>query len=75
MLVEFDQDEVIYPRDSEIFGSVSKKDANGARKDIPLENTDLYQKDWLGLKYLKEHGKIRVVHINAKHIVYTLEDV
>lgn len=75
MLVEFDKDEIIYPRESEIFGEVTKKDKSGKRKNVPMENTEIYKKDWLGLKYLKEHNKIKVVHIDAKHVVYGLQDI
>ena len=75
MLVEFDQDEVIYPRDSEVFGEVTKKDKNGIRVDVPMEKTEIYKNDWLGLKYLKEHNKIKIVHINAKHIVYDVKNI
>jgi len=65
MLVEFDKDEIVYPRNSEIFGEVTKKDADGKRKKVDMEDTEIYKNDWLGLKYLQEHGKIKMVHIDA----------
>lgn len=75
MLVEFDQDEIVYPRNSEIFGEVSKRDKDGKRKKVDMEDTEIYKNDWLGLKYLQEHNKIKMVHIDAQHIKYTPEDV
>ena len=75
MLVEFDKDEIVYPRNSEVFGEVTKKDKNGKRKDVQMEDTEMYKNDWLGLKYLKEHNKIKIVHIDAKHVVYGLQNI
>jgi|TARA_B110000305_G_scaffold219504_1_gene260536 palmitoyl-protein thioesterase len=75
MLVEFDKDEIVYPRNSEIFGEVTKKDADGKRKKVDMEDTEIYKNDWLGLKYLQEHGKIKMVHIDAQHIKYGQEDI
>jgi len=65
MLVEFDKDEIVYPRNSEIFGEVTKKDSDGKRKKVDMEDTEIYKNDWLGLKYLQEHGKIKMVHIDG----------
>jgi len=36
MLVMFDHDEIIYPRESQLFGQLTKKDKDGHRKVIPL---------------------------------------
>jgi hypothetical protein len=52
MFVAFDDDQIIYPRESQIFGELSKKDSNGQRSIINMEDTDWFKNDNLGLKYL-----------------------
>lgn len=65
MMVMFDQDEVVSPRISQIFG-----DRSG-----PMESQELYKNDYLGLKYLNEKNRLEIVHINGKHTAYTDEDI
>lgn len=48
MMIMFDQDEVISPRISQLFG-----DKNG-----PMDAQELYKNDYLGLKYLNENKKL-----------------
>lgn len=74
MFVQFEQDEVVYPTISEVFGEVQHPNENEA-KDIPMEETDWYKQDKLGFKKLKNENKIEFVKINAKHTIYTNEHI
>lgn len=40
-----------------------------------MEDTETYKNNDLGLKYLNEHGKLKLVQIDAKHTKYTDEDI
>ena len=40
-----------------------------------MEDTESYKNDDLGLKYLNEHTKLKIVKINAKHTDYKDEDI
>ena len=42
MFIVFDQDEIIYPPESSLFGEV-QTDANGKRQIIKMEDTDFYK--------------------------------
>lgn len=75
MFVMFDKDQIIFPRSSQIFGETSKKDADGKRNEIKMEDTENYKNDDLGLKYLNEHQKLKTVHIDAKHTAYKDDDI
>jgi palmitoyl-protein thioesterase len=58
MMVMFNQDEVISPRTSQMFG-----DDKGSMFD-----QEFYKNDNLGLKYLNDAKKLEFVHIDAKHV-------
>ena len=75
MFVAMDQDEVVFPRESQIFGELTKPDEQGHRKALKMEETELYQKDYLGLKYLSEHGKLKQVHVDGKHVAVKDADI
>lgn len=75
MFVMFDKDQIIFPQVSEIFGEASKKDSNGHRTNVKMEDTESYKNDDLGLKYLNEHHKLHTVHIDAKHTDYKDEHI
>lgn len=67
MFVQCDKDEIVFPRESEIFGELTKADADGHRDVRKMEETKLYKEDWLGLKYLNENGKLKQVHLPITH--------
>lgn len=58
MLVMFEQDDVVLPPASELFGVWSKKDGSGNRHIEPLESLDMYKDDWLGLRKLNERHSL-----------------
>lgn len=66
MFVQFQQDEIVYPTISEVFGEVIHTGKNEA-KDVPMTETEWYGKDTLGFKKLMEEKRIEFVHIDAKH--------
>ncbi|KAJ2816613.1 hypothetical protein IWW50_006439 [Coemansia erecta] len=63
VLVRFSGDDMIYPELSSWFGFV---DEGG--KGVPLENTTMYQDDWLGLRELDESGRLEFVAIEGRHM-------
>ncbi|KAJ1725871.1 hypothetical protein LPJ61_005597 [Coemansia biformis] len=63
VLVRFSNDTMIYPASSTWFGFV---DADG--DEVPLESTDLYREDWLGLRELAEDSRLQFVTIDGKHM-------
>lgn len=70
MLVKFDQDTVIYPKETAWFQSLDK-DGNV----LPLNGTDFYNEDWIGVKALNEAGKIQFVTLPGDHLSFTTEDI
>lgn len=70
MFVQFEQDEVVYPTISELFGEV-QHNTKTETKEVPMEETEWYKQDKLGFKKLKGENKIELVKINAKHTIYT----
>jgi hypothetical protein len=54
---------------------MTKKDASGQRRIIPMEESDFYKNDDLGLKTLKEQNKLAIVHIDGQHTEYKEEHI
>tara|TARA_B110000285_G_C14981865_1_gene541805 strand:- start:74 stop:478 length:405 start_codon:yes stop_codon:yes gene_type:complete len=73
MFVMFKQDDVIFPPSSAIFGEVSFKGKD--EKTLKMEATDLYKNDNLGLKFLKDDGKLKIIQIDAKHAEFKESDI
>ena len=63
MLVQFTQDTIVDPRESEWFGWF---DEHQIMK--PLQNTTLYTEDWIGLRTLEEEGKLHLMSVEADHL-------
>lgn len=74
MFVMFKQDDVIYPPSSAVFGEVTFKGKEGEKK-VKMEATELYKNDNLGLKFLKDDGKLRIIEIDAKHAEFKEHDI
>jgi len=64
------QDTVIIPKDSSWF-SFYDFDGNDI---VPLEQSKIYQEDWIGLKKLNEEGKISFYEFKEEHVLYTLDE-
>ena len=56
-------DEIIYPSESGKF-SFLDKDMN----IIPIEETELYKEDTLGLKYLDDKERLHIYETNCSHV-------
>jgi palmitoyl-protein thioesterase len=56
-------DEVVYPAESGKF-SFLDKDMN----IIPIEETELYKEDTLGLKYLNDNERLHIYETNCSHV-------
>ncbi|KAJ2003495.1 hypothetical protein GGI02_002096 [Coemansia sp. RSA 2322] len=63
VLFRFSEDKMIYPALSPWFGFV---DADG--NDISMQNTTMYTEDWLGLRELKEAGKLSLATLDGPHM-------
>jgi|EP00802_Teleaulax_amphioxeia_P018476 palmitoyl-protein thioesterase len=65
VLVKFLNDTIVVPRDSEWFGFY----AAGQDTEVqPLEESPLYTEDWLGLKVLKEQGRLLLLSCLGNHL-------
>jgi palmitoyl-protein thioesterase len=65
VLVKFLNDTIVVPRDSEWFGFYAEgQDA----KVLALEESRLYIEDWLGLKTLKEQGRLLLLSCLGQHL-------
>jgi len=71
MLVKFDQDSVIYPKETAWFQSL---DTDG-KTVLPLNATKFYQEDYIGVKALNEAGKIQFVTVKGDHLQFTKDDI
>ena len=63
MLVMFTEDTMVYPKESEWF-----QELNGLMKVQPLEKSDFYKEDYIGLRSLNEAGKVQFVSIDGDHL-------
>lgn len=65
VMVEFGEDSIVDPRISELFGFFKSGQAHDV---VPLQETPLYQEDWLGLKELDKAGKIKMYTVPGDHL-------
>jgi len=63
VLVKFTKDTVVDPKGSEWFSWF-----NSTTNMVPLQQTPLYQEDWLGLKELDKAGKLRLMSVDGDHL-------
>ncbi|CAF1073099.1 unnamed protein product [Brachionus calyciflorus] len=68
VLVKFDKDEVIYPRESQWFGFYAR---NNLKKIYTMEESVLYVNDTLGLKTLDRMGRIHKISIPGQHLQFS----
>lgn len=75
MLVMFERDTTVYPKESEWF---FQNIWNSDTKTYDLTNvqeTDFYQQDYIGLRALQEANKVSYISIDGEHLQFTNEDV
>ena len=64
MLVKFEGDTVIYPKESAWFQSL----APDGKTVLPLNGTNFYNDDYIGVRELNEAGKIQWVSLPGDHL-------
>jgi palmitoyl-protein thioesterase len=67
VMVYSPNDEIIKPPETGIFAIYDKK-----LHTVNLKSTELYKKDWLGLKYLDENNKLFFEHTNCTHVEHRM---
>ncbi len=65
MAIGFNDDKVIQPLNSSIFGFYTNKKYNTY---VQMEETDLYKKDYLGLRNLNENQKLFRCMVKGGHL-------
>lgn len=70
MLVMFEDDSVLYPKETAWFQQL---DTHG--NVLPLNGTDFYNNDFIGLKNLTESGKVQYVSLPGDHLQFTTDDI
>ena len=64
------------PKESSIYSDLAVPETDGAERQlIPMEETDLYKNDYIGLKELNEKGKLTIVHIDNRHVTFSDDDI
>jgi len=71
MLVMFTADTMVYPKESEWFQTLDSKDKNV----VPLEDSDFYKNDLIGLKSLNEAKKVQFISIDGDHLQFSKDDI
>ncbi|KAL3516872.1 hypothetical protein ACH5RR_023774 [Cinchona calisaya] len=72
VLIMFDQDEVLVPRETSLFGYFP----DGSWSTVlPAQETELYKEDWIGLRTLDEAGKVQFVNVSGNHLEIALDDM
>ncbi|KAI6237160.1 Palmitoyl-protein hydrolase 1 [Aphelenchoides besseyi] len=64
-LVQFTKDEMVVPKESEWFGFFPE---NNSTHVVPMNETDFYKKDVLGLKTLNESGRLHLLSVDGNHL-------
>jgi len=70
VMVQFLNDTMVQPKESEWFGFY----APGQDKQVlTMEETPLYQEDWIGLKQMNENGQLTFLATIGNHLQFTKE--
>ncbi|PSC70395.1 palmitoyl-thioesterase 1 [Micractinium conductrix] len=67
VLFQFEEDDMVVPKESSHFGFF-----NGTTL-LRLQNTPLYQQDWIGLRSLDEAGHLALLHAPGRHMQFSLQ--
>jgi len=68
VMVQFTEDTMVQPRSSEYFGFYAP---GQDRVEQTLNQTQLYQQDWLGLKDMDEQGKLHFIPCVGDHLQFS----
>jgi len=68
VMVQFTEDTMVQPRSSEYFGFY----APGQDKvEVTLQQTELYQQDWLGLQAMDQQNKLHFIPCVGDHLQFS----
>lgn len=70
VMIKFNQDSMVDPPDSEIFGFF---EPGQSKKILPMNETLLYTEDWIGLKSLDVEGKVKVYEVEGDHLEFDMK--
>eukprot|EP00005_Dracoamoeba_jomungandri_P003747 CAMPEP_0174256150 /NCGR_PEP_ID=MMETSP0439-20130205/5388_1 /TAXON_ID=0 /ORGANISM="Stereomyxa ramosa, Strain Chinc5" /LENGTH=271 /DNA_ID=CAMNT_0015338631 /DNA_START=128 /DNA_END=943 /DNA_ORIENTATION=- len=70
VMVKFTEDTMVQPRESEWFGFYKQ---GQDKETVTLQETDLYQQDWIGLKQLDGEGKLKFLSVVGDHLRFSEE--
>lgn len=70
VLVKFENDTIVQPKESQWFGFYKP---GQDKETIPLEETDLYIKDQLGLQAMKQSGQLVFLQTEGNHLQFKRE--
>jgi len=68
VMVRFSGDTVVQPQESEWFGFYAP---GNDTKVLSLQQTDIYQQDWLGLKQLDQTKRLQFLESPGEHLKFT----
>ena len=69
-LIKSKEDSVITPRDSSWFQFYDRT----GREIVPLEQSDFYIEDYIGLRKLNEEGKVTFTEFSEEHVLYNMDE-
>lgn len=67
VLYQFEQDDMVVPKESSHFGWF-----NGSQL-LGLREQDIYIQDWIGLRQLDESGRLLLLHAPGRHMQFELD--
>ncbi|XP_018357055.1 PREDICTED: palmitoyl-protein thioesterase 1 isoform X2 [Trachymyrmex septentrionalis] len=70
VLVKFENDTMVEPVETEWFGFYKPGQAEEVQK---LQQSELYQKDWLGLRAMENAGKVYFISLPGDHLQFTAD--
>ena len=81
VLVLFERDRTVVPKESAWFGSYAPpppEDTEGVlegeeEKIVPMREQPLYKEDWIGLRALDEHGRVVLESCDSEHMHLSTE--
>jgi palmitoyl-protein thioesterase len=78
VLVLFEQDRTVIPKESSWFGSYAPpededEDGTDERRIIPMREQPLYTEDWIGLRKLDKSGRVVLASCDSEHMVLSPE--
>ncbi|KAL6178402.1 hypothetical protein ACLB2K_049920 [Fragaria x ananassa] len=72
VLIMFEQDNVLVPRETSWFGYYQDGAFNSI---VGPQQTDLYTEDWIGLRTLDEAGRVKYVSVSGGHLGISKSDM